>query len=68
MLMNNENKKEYLVRDPVCGMKIEPDDAVDVTIYKGKIYYFCAHSCSKKFNEQPDRFINNSPEPEKQTE
>ncbi len=68
MLMNNENKKEYLVRDPVCGMRINPDDAVDVTIYKGKIYYFCAHSCCKKFNEQPDRFTNNNPVQEKQTE
>jgi len=64
MLQNNKDK---LVRDPVCGMRIDPDDAVDVIIYKGKIYYFCAHSCCNKFNEQPDRFINNNHGQEKQT-
>jgi len=63
-----QKQDNNLMRDPVCGMWIYPDDAVDIIIYKGKIYYFCAHSCCKKFNEQPDHFINNSPEPEKRKE
>jgi YHS domain-containing protein len=54
-----ENKT---VRDPVCGMWIEPDDAADVEIYKEKIFYFCAPSCKKDFQENPEKYYQNLPE------
>ena len=30
-----------MVKDPVCGMEIEPDKAADHTQYGGQTYYFC---------------------------
>lgn len=53
-----KNPEIYLVRDPVCGMKIEPEYAADLDFYKGKIFYFCAPSCKKKFEEDPDKYYN----------
>ncbi|MDF2883092.1 MAG: hypothetical protein K0R54_3649 [Clostridiaceae bacterium] len=36
------------VKDPVCGMYINPDTAIRETI-DGKTYYFCSESCRKEF-------------------
>ena len=53
-----QNIKDKLVRDPVCGMWIEPEYAADVDAYKGKIFYFCAQSCKKEFNNDPEKYFN----------
>ena len=52
-----KGNKEQLIRDPVCGMWINPEDAADETIYKGKIFYFCAPGCKKAFEKEPEKFI-----------
>src|SRR5687768_18521665 len=31
-----------MVEDPVCGMRIDPDDAAGTAEYGGKLYYFCS--------------------------
>ncbi|MDO8550588.1 MAG: YHS domain-containing protein, partial [Ignavibacteria bacterium] len=54
--MKEKENKRQLVRDPVCGMWIEPDDAADMEIYKGKIFYFCAPCCKKDFEENPEPY------------
>ncbi len=46
-----------LVRDPVCGMMIEPQDAVDHQEYKGQTHYFCNPSCAKRFRAGPQAFL-----------
>lgn len=58
MLTKDKNKNELLVRDPICGMWIEPEYAADVDFYKGKIFYFCAPVCKKEFEANPEKFIN----------
>ncbi|CAN5454463.1 heavy metal translocating P-type ATPase [soil metagenome] len=45
------------VRDPVCGMMIEPQDAVSSQEYKGQTYYFCNPSCAKRFAAEPQKFL-----------
>src|SRR5665213_2563981 len=45
------------VRDPVCGMMIEPQDAVSHQEYEGKTYYFCNRSCATKFAADPKSFL-----------
>ena len=30
-----------MVTDPVCGMRIDTDDAVATAEHEGKTYYFC---------------------------
>jgi Cu+-exporting ATPase len=46
------------VLDPVCGMTIDPADAVGHFEYKGQTYYFCAESCLEQFRENPEHFLN----------
>lgn len=35
-------------RDPICGMIVNPEDAIK-QIIEGKTYYFCSESCRKEF-------------------
>ena len=44
------------VRDPVCSMTIDPADAVGFEEYQGQRYYFCADSCQKAFQQEPERY------------
>jgi YHS domain-containing protein len=42
-------------RDLVCGMFIEPADALRLE-YHGKTYYFCSHACKREFEDRPDEY------------
>ena len=53
-----EVEEAELVRDPVCGMMIEPQDAVSHKAYKGQTYYFCHPSCAERFAASPDEFLS----------
>ena len=53
------NKKQNI--DPVCGMKVNPADAVAWTSYDGAQIYFCAKSCKMAFDADPKKFIPNRP-------
>jgi YHS domain-containing protein len=46
-----------MVIDPVCGMRIEPDDAVAHLDFEGSTYYFCSEACRDAFVEDPHRFV-----------
>jgi Cu+-exporting ATPase len=43
--------KATTVKDPICGMEIDPQDAVEVI----DGHHFCSASCGRKFREQRDR-------------
>jgi Cu+-exporting ATPase len=45
-----------LVRDPVCGMALEADAAVQ-TGFEGRTFYFCSQGCSAEFRARPGAFI-----------
>jgi P-type Cu+ transporter len=44
------------VKDPVCSMTIDPTDAVGYEDYQGQRYYFCAETCQKAFQQDPERY------------
>src|SRR5947207_8329836 len=48
------------VVDPVCGMTINPADAVGHVDYKGQTYYFCAESCLERFKADPEAYVKGS--------
>jgi copper-(or silver)-translocating P-type ATPase len=54
-MVDEQTVKE--VRDPVCGMMIEPQDAVSHQEYDGQTYYFCNRSCATKFAAAPQRYL-----------
>lgn len=31
-----------MVEDPVCGLRIDPDDAAATAEHEGRTYYFCS--------------------------
>jgi Cu+-exporting ATPase len=46
------------VKDPVCGMDIDPETAAGKSEYKGQTYYFCAPGCKKSFDKEPEKYIS----------
>lgn len=50
------NASNY-VRDPVCGMEIDPNSAAGESSYRGQVFHFCASSCKAKFERDPARYL-----------
>ncbi|WP_406661409.1 YHS domain-containing protein [Methanolobus sp. ZRKC3] len=50
--------KLVAVKDPVCGMKIDEGATKFKSDYKGETYSFCSLSCKKKFDEDPEKYID----------
>ena len=45
------------VRDPVCGMQVNPKTAADSYALGGQTYYFCRPHCRTEFEADPDRYL-----------
>src|SRR5687768_2510435 len=45
-----------LVKDPVCGMNVDPHRAKHRAQYGGKPYYFCSVGCQAKFIADPSKY------------
>jgi YHS domain-containing protein len=46
------------VKDPVCGMMIDPEEAQAGTLYESQEIYFCSNLCRKKFEADPARYYD----------
>ena len=44
------------VKDPVCGMDVDPKTAPARSEHMGKNYYFCAPACKKTFDANPAKY------------
>jgi Cu2+-exporting ATPase len=57
-------KKEaaVTVKDPVCGMEIEPAMAYGKTEYAGRTFYFCSKHCEEEFKKNPEKYASKKPE------
>ena len=51
------------VVDPVCGMKVDPDNAAGSFEYQGQTYYFCSTHCLHRFRDNPESFLTPTPQP-----
>ena len=51
---------ENTVKDPVCGMEIDPTTAAGKSEYKGQTYYFCSPGCKKSFDKDPEKYTGQS--------
>jgi Cu+-exporting ATPase len=47
-----------MVTDPVCGMRIDTDDAAATAEYQGKTYYFCSRACRDAFLADPTSYVH----------
>lgn len=48
---------EPLVKDPVCGMSVDPASAKHSAALGGQTYYFCCEGCKTKFVAEPERYL-----------
>ncbi len=46
------------VKDPVCGMSVNPATAKHRTEYEGRTYFFCCAGCREKFIADPERYLH----------
>jgi Cu+-exporting ATPase len=44
------------VRDPVCGMEVNPQNAAATTAFQGQTFYFCRVECQQQFDQSPERY------------
>jgi len=45
------------VADPVCHMPVDPKLA-EKSVYNGKNYYFCSKGDKEKFEQSPEKYLN----------
>lgn len=43
------------VKDPVCGMNVDPQSAIHHE-HAGKTYHFCSEHCRSKFQAEPKKY------------
>jgi Cu+-exporting ATPase len=46
-----------VIRDPVCGMTVDPDAGKPSLEYEGRVYRFCCDGCRKKFEAAPEDYL-----------
>jgi Cu+-exporting ATPase len=56
----HEPAMDGLVRDPVCGMSVDPATATQRVHYHGTDYVFCSEGCRTKFQSDPERYVADS--------
>ena len=54
----HESKHDtHTVKDPVCGMRVDPHTARHRVNHQGRPYYFCSAGCQAKFEADPDQYL-----------
>lgn len=48
------------MKDPVCGMMVDPQNAAAVIQYESKTYYFCNPHCKTKFESDPEAYLGDN--------
>jgi Cu+-exporting ATPase len=51
------------VKDPVCGMEVDPATAVFKTQNNGNEYFFCCKGCLETFRANPEQILSAVPKP-----
>ncbi len=49
------------LKDPVCGMTVDPAQAKYKAEHEGQVFYFCCNGCREKFLIDPDCFLADTP-------
>jgi Cu+-exporting ATPase len=49
------------MKDPVCGMEVNPETAAGPHEHAGQEYYFCCPHCLEKFRADPGKFLAPKP-------
>ncbi|MEK6569725.1 MAG: YHS domain-containing protein [Bacteroidota bacterium] len=55
--LGQSSEEKTASKDLVCGMEVDESNPPFTAKYRGKIYYFCSHSCEQEFEREPVKFI-----------
>ena len=55
--MEQHNNSNQIFIDPVCLMKVAPGKKDFMFAYQMRTYYFCAESCLKSFEADPEKYL-----------
>ncbi|NMW24294.1 YHS domain-containing protein, partial [Rhodanobacter denitrificans] len=53
----------HAVKDPVCGMTVDPQTAKHRAEHEGHTYHFCSARCREKFVADPSAYLEDRPAP-----
>lgn len=45
--------RRALETDPICGMRVDPEEAAGTSQFQGRTYYFCSTNCKREFDRNP---------------
>jgi P-type Cu+ transporter len=45
-----------MIKDPICGMNVNPQTAAFSVHYRGQTYYFCSQMCRMMFEREPEKY------------
>jgi len=45
------------VKDPVCGMTVDPQRTAHSSVYDGQTHYFCSAGCKDSFEKDPAKYV-----------
>ncbi|OWO95572.1 copper-translocating P-type ATPase [Rhizobium esperanzae] len=48
---------DTVIRDPVCGMTVDPEAGKPTLAHADRLYHFCAESCRTKFAAAPQDYL-----------
>ena len=48
---------ETVIRDPVCGMTVDPAKGKPTAEHEGRIFHFCSEGCREKFIKAPGDYL-----------
>ncbi len=53
----NHETQEGVVKDPVCGMEVDPEETVHHFTFEKQDYHFCSEKCLHKFEASPKEYL-----------
>jgi len=57
-LQDKPKSRESLVRDPVCQLLVDSEEAEFTIDYQGRKFFFCSQECHDKFKQTPNKYVS----------
>lgn len=48
---------DEVIRDPVCGMIVDPNKSKLTATHGGRAFHFCSAGCQEKFTKEPETYL-----------
>lgn len=53
----HDDSNKHRIKDPVCGMAVDPHTAPHLSQQGGTTWYFCSSRCKSRFDENPEHYL-----------